>query len=145
MKVILAVALMMILGFASAFHELKPATSEEMLNHIQGNNYNIYVLNFWDSSKSDDDTRNVYKDIESRLSNVLGDNPEVFYAKIDHNDSAFQKLEQVVGVTSVPAVLVIVHGKGVWLSGTNSYLMVERLNDFIPAFKKSSAHHSNPY
>ena len=145
MKVVLAVALLCLLGFTSAYHELTPSTSEDMLNHIQGNNYNIYVLNFWDSSKTDEATRNVYKDIESRLSDVLGDNPEVFYAKIDHADGTFAKLEQVVGVTSVPAVLIMVHGKGVWLSGTNSYLMTERLNDFIPAFKKSSAHHSNPY
>ena len=145
MKIVLAVVLMTILGFASAFHELKPTSSEELLNHIQGNNYNIYVLSFWDSSEKDKETQNVYKDIKSRLQSVLGDNPEVFYAEVDHSNQEFRKLEQVVGVTSVPAVLVIVHGKGVWLSGTNSYLMVERLNDFIPAFKKSSAHHSNPY
>mmetsp|Transcript_1220 Transcript_1220/g.1348 ORF Transcript_1220/g.1348 Transcript_1220/m.1348 type:complete len:146 (-) Transcript_1220:64-501(-) len=145
MKVTLALVLILALGVSNAFHSLTPSTSEEILNHIQGNNYNIYVLNFHDSSDSNKESQNTYKDIENRIGDVLGNNPEVFYAQIDHADSAFRKLEQVVGVTSVPAVLAIVHGKGVWLSGTNSYLMVERLNDFIPAFKKSSAHHSNPY
>ena len=145
MKVALACVLLMTIGFASAFHSLTPSTSDEVLNHIQGNNYNIYILNFYDSSQADDETKSVFKDIEDRVQGVLGANPEVFYARIDHNNPAFKKLEEVVGVTSIPAVLAIVHGKGVWLSGTNSYLMVERLNDFIPAFKKSSAHHSNPY
>ena len=145
MKLVLAVALLLTLGFTYGFHELAPENSEGMMNHLQGNNYNIYVLFFYDSSATDDKSRNVFKDIESRLGDILNKNPEIFYAKIDHNNQAFRKLESVLGVTSVPAVLVTVHGKGVWLSGDNSYLMTERLNDFLPAFKKSSAHHSNPY
>ena len=145
MKLVLALVVLLVLGYTSAYHELNPATSEEMLNHLQGNNYNIYVLFFHDTSITDDDAKEIFKDIDSRLGTVLNDNPETFYAKIDHSNQAFRKLESVVGVTSVPAVLVIVHGKGIWLSGTNSYLMTERLNDFLPAFKKSSAHHSNPY
>ena len=145
MKVTLALVLILAVGITNAFHALTPANSEEILNHIQGNNYNIYVLNFHDSSVQDKDKQNTFKDIENRLGDVLNDNPEIFYASIDHSNEAFRKLEQTVGVTSIPAVLAIVHGKGVWLSGSNSYLMVERINDFIPALKKSSAHHSNPY
>ena len=145
MKLALALVFLLAIGFTNAFHSLTPTTSDEILNHIQGNNYNIYILNFYDSSQTDEASQNTFKDIEDRVQSILGENPEVFYSTIDHNDKAFRKLEKVVGVTSVPALLAIVHGKGVWLSGSNSYLMAERLNDFIPAFKKSSAHHSNPY
>ena len=145
MKLILALVLLFAVCYTNAFHELTPQSSEEMLNHIQGNNYNIYVMYFWDSSRDDDASKDIFKDIQDRLGNVLNDNPEIFYAKVDHSNEAFRKLESVVGVNSAPAVLVMVHGKGVWLSGSNSYLMAERLQDFLPAFKQSSAHHSNPY
>ena len=145
MKLIIAVILLLALGSTYGYHTLTPSNSEGMLNHLQGNNYNIYVLFFHDSSETDKDAQNTYEDIDGRLGSILDANDELFYAKIDHNNPEFRKLEQVLGVTSVPAVLVVVHGKGVWLSGNNSYLMTERLNDFIPAFKKSSAKHSNPY
>ena len=145
MKLVLLIAFLLAVVSVSAYHELKPSNSEEILNHIQGNNYNIYVMYFYDSSVQKDELKESQKDIEKRLGEVLDDNSEVFYAKIDHNNQVFRKLESVVGVTSYPALLIIVHGKGIWLSGTNSYLMVDRLKDFVPAFKKSSAHHSNPY
>ena len=142
-----SIALLFALVMFSAYgaHELQPADANEMLNHLQGNNYNIYILFFHDSQTTDEATRNSNEDLERQVSSLLSDNPEFFYAKIDNSNEAFTKLGSVVGVTSTPAVLMIVHGKGVWLSGTNSRLMTDRLRDFLPAFKQSSAHHSNPY
>jgi hypothetical protein len=145
MKTIVAITLLMALCFANASHELNPKDSNEVLTHLQGNNYNIYILFFQDPHPSDDATKSANKDIEDRIDSVLGDNSEIFYSKIDSTDPEFAKLQSVVGVTSSPAVLMIVHGKGIWISGTNGPLVSERLRDFLPAFKQASAHHSNPY
>ena len=145
MKTIIALILLFSIYSVQSAHLLQPADANEVLNHLQGNNYNIYVLFFYDGKATDEASRNANQDIENRLSGVLSDNPEIFYSKIDNSNDNFRKLGSVVGITSTPAVLLIVHGKGVWLSGTNSYLLTDRLRDFLPAFKQSSAHHSNPY
>ena len=145
MKAIIAICLILAFGIAQGAHVLQPNDANEMLNHLQGNNYNIYILFFNDPNPADQATKDANEDIEHRLSGVLSDNPEIFYAKIDNTNENFRKLATVVGVTSTPAVLMIVHGKGVWLSGTNSFLMTDRLRDFLPAFKQASAHHTNPY
>lgn len=145
MKAIIAICLILAFGLTQGAHVLQPNDANEMLNHLQGNNYNIYILFFNDPNPADQATKDANEDIENRLSGVLSDNPEIFYAKIDNTNENFRKLATVVGVTSTPAVLMIVHGKGVWLSGTNSFLMTDRLRDFLPAFKQASAHHTNPY
>jgi len=145
MKIVFALLLIIAIAGVRSSHLLTPKDSDELLSHLQGNNYNIYILFFQNPQTTDERMKDANKDIEGRLGTVLSDNPEIFYAKIDASNEKFKKLASVVGVTSTPAVLLIVHGKGVWLSGTNSFLMTDRLQDFLPAFKQSSAHHSNPY
>ena len=124
---------------------ITPKTHEEILSHLQGNNYNIYLIYFYESTNKEKNALSSSEDIQRSLTSVFKSNPEFFYAKIDLSDREFSRLGGVVGLTSVPAVLMIVHGKGVWLSGTNASLLTERLREFIPSFKQASAHHSNPY
>ena len=123
---------------------LNPSTSEEILTLIQSNNYNLYTLFFYDSTTDNERKQQANKDIEQRIDDVLLDNEDVYFAKIDVSNPNFDKLKSVVGVTSTPSVLLMVHGKGTWISGTNSYLVVERLKDFLPNYKEASLHHANP-
>ena len=139
------IAFILAMSAVTSTQVLKTQTSEEILNHLQSNNYNIYILFFADQKDVTTKAKEANQDIESKIGGVLNENQEIFYAKIDYSDPSFSKLSSVVGVTEAPAVLLIVHGKGVWLSGRNADLMGERIRDFLPAFKQASAHHSNPY
>ena len=144
MKFVLLV-LALIACTALAGGEFSPKTHDEILEHLQGNNYNVYLVYFYESSNRDSAADKAGQDIQNSLRNVLSSNPEFFYTKIDLSDREFSRLGSIVGLPSTPAVLMIVHGKGVWLSGTNANLLADRLRDFIPKFKQASAHHSNPY
>ena len=145
MKFLLSVALLLALATVQAAHQVEHKSGDEILNHLQGNNFNIYVIFFYKSKATDDKTKSANEDIENRIGEVINDNPEIFYAKVDLSDPSYRKLGNVVGLKTTPAVLLIVHGKGVWMSGTNAYLTVDRLKDFLPAFKQASAHHTEPY
>ena len=145
MKIIYWVSFILAISAVTSTQVLKGANSEEILNHLQSNNYNIYILFFADLTTDNTKTRDANQDIESKLGTVLRENEEIFYTKIDYTNPDFSKLSSVVGVTETPTVLLIVHGKGVWLSGSNSNLLVERIRDFLPDFKQASSHHSNPY
>ncbi len=140
-----AVFLLLTLGMVHCAHVLTPRNSDDMLNHLQGNNYNIYLLFFYQPNPIDEVLRTTNNDLERLVQGVLTENPDIMYAKIDESNAEFAKLFNVVGVTVTPAILLIVHGKGVWISGTNTRLMVERIRDFIPAFKQAAAHHTSPY
>ena len=144
MKLIILV-LALLACTAMAGGNITPKTHDEILGHLQGNNYNIYLIYFYESKNNDKNTVAASEDIQKSLGNVVNANSEFFYAKIDLSDPEFSRLGSVVGLTSAPAVLMIVHGKGVWLSGTNASLLTDRLRDFIPAFKQAASHHSNPY
>ena len=145
MKIVFWITFILAVSCVTSTQVLKGKNSDEILNHLQSNNYNIYILYFVDPKAGDNKTKEANQDIESKLGGVLSENQEIFYSKIDYTSADFSKLSSVVGVTETPAVLLIVHGKGVWVSGRNSDLMTERIRDFLPAFKQASAHHSNPY
>ena len=138
-------ALALLFASTQAAHVLTPRNSDDMLNHLQGNSYNIYLLFFYQPNPIDEVLRTTNNDIERLVQSVLEENPDIMYAKIDESNQEFSKLFNVVGVTVTPAILLIVHGKGVWISGTNTRLMVERIRDFIPAFKQAASHHTSPY
>ena len=145
MKFLLFVALSLLVTSTLGAHVLTPRNSDDALNHLQGNNYNIYLLFFYQPNPIDEVLRTTNNDIERLVQGVLEENPDIMYAKVDESNPEFGKLFNVVGVTVTPAILLIVHGKGVWISGTNTRLMVERIRDFIPAFKQAAAHHTSPY
>ena len=79
------------------------------------------------------------------LQQILDDNSDIFYAKVDISSSKFKKLEDAVGLYKAPAALLMVHGKGVWVSGTNASLFSERLSEFIDAYNDASSTHTDPY
>ena len=145
MKLVLLITLLLAIALVRAGREIKAKTADDILQHLQGNNYNIYLIYFYESTNRDEKSVSGGQDIQKALGNVVEANPELFSAKVDLSDREFSRLGSVVGLNAAPAVLMIVHGKGVWLSGTNSYLLSDRLKDFLPAFKQASAHHSNPY
>ena len=145
MKFVLLVALLLAFITVQAAHNVEHKSADEIMSHLQGNNYNIYLIYFYESRATDEKTKNAMSDIENRIGDVISDNPELFYAKVDLSNPEYSRLGNVVGLTSAPAALLMVHGKGVWLSGTNGRLMLDRVKDFLPAFKQASAHHTNPY
>mmetsp|Transcript_21849 Transcript_21849/g.19388 ORF Transcript_21849/g.19388 Transcript_21849/m.19388 type:complete len:148 (+) Transcript_21849:31-474(+) len=143
---IMVLALLSLLAVtALAGGEIPVKSSDDLLRHLQGNNFNIYLVHFYESASRDKGVQAGNEDIQRSLKNVLKANPEFFSAKVDLSNKELSRLGSVVGLNTTPAVLLIVHGKGVWLSGTNANLMIDRLRDFTPKFKQASAHHSNPY
>ena len=122
----------------------KADNSEDVLAELQGNNYNIYLVNFFESETKDEKTKSNMKDIEKRLGGILNENPEFYSVNIDLSNKSYFKLASSIDIPSAPAVLMIVHGKGVWVTGVNPALLDERIRDFIPSFKEASTHHTNP-
>ncbi len=145
MKSVVMISLLALFLTVEAAHVLTPRNSDDALNHLQGNNYNIYLFFFYQPNPIDEVLRTTNNDIERLISGVLEQNPDILYAKVDESNPEFAKLFNVVGITVTPAILLIVHGKGVWISGTNTNLMIERIKDFVPAFKQAAAHHTSPY
>ena len=59
-----AVFLLLALGMVNAAHVLTPRNSDDMLNHLQGNNYNIYLLFFYQPNPIDEVLRTTNNDLE---------------------------------------------------------------------------------
>mmetsp|Transcript_13758 Transcript_13758/g.15417 ORF Transcript_13758/g.15417 Transcript_13758/m.15417 type:complete len:147 (-) Transcript_13758:61-501(-) len=146
MKFLLLVLLISISAvFAESDQILHPKNSDEILDHLEGNNYNIYILFFAETSPYKEVATRNNKEIEDGLKSILTDNPELFFATIDHTNPNFQKLLQVTGVYHAPSVFVMAHGEGVWIYEGSSELILERLRDFLPQFKEASSHQSTIY
>ena len=145
---ILALVLLLTLTYVYAGNDpqvLTPHNSDDILDHLQGNNYNIYLLFFSASGPYEEIAIRNNKDVESGLNKILLDNPEIFYATIPHTNPNFNKLIQTTGIHAAPSVFLIVHGKGVWIYEGTSDLIVEKVRDFLPKFKEASAKHVDPY
>ena len=124
---------------------LQPKNSDDILDHLEGNNYNIYILFFAAASPAEELSRLTNAEIEKGINTLLTDNPELFYAKIDHTNPNFRKLVEVSGVRNAPSVFMMVHGQGVWVSEGTSALIIDRIRDFLPSFKQAASHHEKPY
>ena len=145
MKSCLLVFLLIAVALAATDQFIQPHNSDEMLDHLEGNNWNIYILFFAAASPYEEVADRNNNAIESGLKTLIADNPELFYAKIDHANPNFQKLVERTGVHAAPSVYMMVHGKGVWIYEGTSDLILERLSDFLPEFKEASANHKAPY
>ena len=133
----------LLLGLALATRIYTPVSSQQALDQIQGNNFNVYVLFFYQSNSIDDDGLTTNNAINNQLSSLLQrapyrDNETIIYMKIDASDKSFDELAQVVGITATPSVLLIVNGKGMWLSGANVPLLIERVEEFLPDYAQAS-------
>eukprot|EP00345_Euplotes_harpa_P006123 CAMPEP_0168318106 /NCGR_PEP_ID=MMETSP0213-20121227/279_1 /TAXON_ID=151035 /ORGANISM="Euplotes harpa, Strain FSP1.4" /LENGTH=137 /DNA_ID=CAMNT_0008319105 /DNA_START=16 /DNA_END=425 /DNA_ORIENTATION=+ len=137
MKLWSAVVLIALITLASGSQVLIPRDSEEILSHLTNNNFNVYLLLFVDQSARDSDIRDLNQDLEGKLGTIVTSNSDIFFSKIDVSNPRLMKVVNEIGVTTTPAVLLMVHGKGVWLKGKNTYLMSERIKDFLPVFKQS--------
>ncbi|CAI2382187.1 unnamed protein product [Moneuplotes crassus] len=124
---------------------LTPRNSDDILDHLEGNNQNIYLLFFAASSPYEEVAHRNNKEIEEGLKSIITDNPEIYYARIDHSNPNFQKLIQVTEVHHAPSVFLMVHGQGVWIYEGTSELILERLREFLPQFKEAASHKTAPY
>ena len=124
---------------------LHPKNSDEMLDHLQGNNYNIYILFFPSVNTYEEVARENNKELEDGLEKILSDNPEIFFATIDHTNPKFNQLLQTLGVHDAPSVFLMVHGKGVWIYEGEARLVLNRLKEFLPEYKEASSHKEDPY
>ena len=124
---------------------LHPKNSDDILDHLEGNNHNIYLLFFKEVSPYAEVAKGNNKEFEDGLKTIISDNPEIFFAEIDHTNPNFQKLLQITGVHHAPSVFVMTHGEGVWIYEGSTELILERLRDFLPQFKEASSHQSSIY
>ena len=146
MKLLLLVLLVSVAAvYAGDDQILHPKNSDDILDHLEGNNNNIYLLFFAASSPYEEVAKRNNKDIESGLKSIVTDNPEIFFARIDHSNPNFQKLVQITGAHHAPSVFLMTHGKGVLIYEGSSELILERLRDFLPQFKEASSHQTPPY
>ena len=145
MKTAFLVCMLLAFAFSATDQVLTPQNSDDILDHLEGNNWNIYILFFAAASPCEEVATRNNNAVEAGLKTLLSDNPELFYAKIDHTNPNFQKLVARTGVHAAPSVYMMVHGKGVWIYEGTSKLILDRLDDFLPAFKEASASHKAPY
>ena len=145
MKLLLLVLLLSAFALAENDQILHPKNSDDILDHLEGNNQNIYLLFFAASSPYEEVARRNNKDIEAGLQSIITDNPEIYFARIDHSNPNFQKLLHATGVHHAPSVFLMVHGQGVWIYEGTSQLIIERVKDFLPQFKEASSHQTAPY
>ena len=145
MKLLLLILLALVTVYAGEDQVLHPQNSDDILDHLEGNNYNIYILFFPSIGPYAEVDKEENKAIEDGLKAMLNDNPELFFATIDHTDPNFQKLLQVTGVHAAPSIFMITHGKGVWIYEGQPSLILERTKDFLPDFKEASSHQESPY
>ena len=146
MKLLILVLLMtMSVVLAETDQVLYPKNSDEILDHLEGNNYNIYILFFAAASPYEEVATRNNRDIAEGLQRIVTDNPEVIFATINHADPNFQKLLQVTGVNRAPSVFIMNHGNGVWIYEGTSSLILDRLSDFMPKFKEAASHQTSPF
>ncbi|CAI2379251.1 unnamed protein product [Moneuplotes crassus] len=124
---------------------LTPSNSDQILDHLEGNNQNIYLLFFAASSPYEEVAHRNNKEIEDGLKSIITDNPEIYFARIEYGNPSFHKLAEVTQVNHAPSVFLMVHGQGVWIYEGTSELILERLKDFLPQFKQASSHKTAPY
>ena len=141
----LVFVLILALACAQDSHVLTPKNSDDVLKHLEGNNWNVYVLFFAAASAREEIADRNNRAIEEGLSAILAENPSIYSAKIDHANPNFRGLVEKTGVHSAPSLYMMVHGQGVWIYEGTSTLILQRLRDFIPAFNQASANHEYPY
>ena len=124
---------------------LTPKSSEEVIDQLEGNNFNVYMIYFYQSSTTDKTSVTLKDELNKLLTQSPYDKSDnLVYMKVDESDKRFQRLGAIVGITVTPSVLVMVNGKGMWFSGANVPLLVERLREFLPDFLQASSQRTVP-
>ena len=145
MKIITVFVILLAILYMCSSTTIEAEDSGAVLDHIQGNNYNIYLLYFHQATSIDEVTLEANQDIEEDLEYLTTDNPDLQFFDINVQNPEFKTLIDTVEVPSTPCILLIVNGQGVWVYDGISDLIVDRINDFLPQFKEASAHHTEPY
>ena len=128
-----------LLSVALTAQTIKHSKSDDLLNQLQGNNWDVYMIYFYKHSELDDDNLTTNNMIASQLEQLLElpqykNANQVKYAKVDVADDSYEKLATMVGITVTPSILLMINGKGMWLSGANVPLLMERVNEFLPDY-----------
>ena len=146
MKILGLVLLLTIaITLADSSHVLAPRDSDDLLDLLQGNNYNVYLLFFEAVNPFEEYKIRNNRDIEAGIQKILVDNPDVYYARIHHTNPHFQKLIHMTEVHAAPSVFLMTHGKGVWIYEGSSELILDRLKEFLTQFKQAASKNTDPY
>ena len=145
-------ALLLLLALASlseAARQVTPRNSDEALDQLEGNNFNVYLLYFYQTSSLDKAGTTINNSIKDELNQLLSQAPYsrnegLVFMAIDESQSKFDKLAHVVGITVTPSILMMVNGKGMWFSGANVPLLMERIREFLPDFLAAAAQRTVP-
>ena len=94
----LVVALLIVLGFMqiSRGYVLNSPTMDEILENLQGNNHNVYLIFFVDSTSKDQQVIIATKDVEEALHILLRTYPQVYFTKLDISHKDFKKFSEKV-------------------------------------------------
>ena len=115
---------------AMAASTIQHKKSDDLLTLLQGNNWDVYMIYFYKHSELDDDNLTTNNMLASQLEQLL-ELPQyknannLKYAKVDTTDDSYEKLATMLGITVTPSILLMINGKGMWLSGANVPLLME--------------------
>ena len=87
------IALFALLSMASAFSTLDTKDAELVKGHLQGDNWNIYALYFFDSYNNKDDAV-LRQNLQNNVLNTYGDN--VYFGKVDVSSSEHREVLDLV-------------------------------------------------
>ena len=87
--------------------------------------------------------------ISSELAKLIKQKPyssddNLILLKCDLETGNYDQLVEVVGLEITPSILLMVNGKGMWISGANVPLLIERLKEFLPDYLSSSSNKAVP-
>ena len=131
MKIILLIALLLV-SHSYGFSRFRSESTDEIKEHLQENNWNVYAIYFFDSVKQLDD-KVLRTHLKNDVLNTYGEN--VWFAEIDVSKPENQQLLEVVQFDrerdalvkgsarqkDVPFVMLMCHGLGWILQGDNAH------------------------
>ena len=103
------------------------------------------MLFFYESQATNNNINsyNLNNQINDMLESLLQSGPyamfnNVVYSRIDSSNPTWNVLTSAVGLVASPSVLLMVNGKGMWITGYNVGLLMERVEEFLPDYVQAS-------
>ena len=139
MKIV--IVLLALFAFSYGYNVLEHNNGRDILDELEGNNKNVYVLLFQAGATEGSALANRNDDYENALiSRVLENYPDFWYSRVDANNRDYEELVSECGIDDAelqksPSILMIENGNGAWIHGPQT---ITKLEEYAPAYDRRS-------
>ena len=103
---VLAICISLMILQTTAVTPLNTANIEALKDHLEGDNWNVYVMYFYDSAKNLVD-KDLQKNLQNGVLSIYGDN--VYYGELDISDPKNKEVLEIIDFDKTRKALIEGH------------------------------------